>query len=271
MAMSEVVRRYYDDSVMREWERLEGPYRRFELASTIRLIEEFFPKRGRIVDIGGGPGRYAIELLKMGYAVTLIDLSGNAIAFAEEKLAELGLTADLIAADARDLSMIEDLSFDGALMLGPLYHIVDEEGRSAALSELRRIIKPGAPAIIGFINPWGIIRSGLTEFPHEYTVYERAAALLSPCVQAGEQEAFTEAAFVTPPHAIAELRAAGFAIETRAGVEGFAAGMLDEVERMAASDPEAYANVLRLVVETSTSPPYRDCTEHLHIVARRID
>jgi len=46
--------------------------------------------------------------------------------------------------------------------------------------------------------------------------------------------------------------------------------MLDEVERMAASDPNAYANVLRLVVETSTSPPYRDCTEHLHIVVRRI-
>jgi len=270
MRMSEVVRRYYDSDVTREWERLDDPYRRFELASTLRLIEEFFPREGRIADIGGGPGRYAIELAKRGYTVTLVDLSPNAIAFAEDKLAELGLTADLIAADARDLSMIEDASLDGALMLGPMYHIVEEEGRAAALSELCRILKPGSPAIVGFINPWGILRSGLTEFPEEYTPYERIASLLSSCVQAGDQEAFTEAAFITPPHAIAELRAAGFAVEARAGVEGFAAGMLDEVEKMASFDPEAYANVLRLVVETSTSPPYRDCTEHLHVVVRRI-
>jgi len=46
--MSEVVRRYYDEGVIQEWERLEGPYRRFELVSTLRLIEEFFPKEGRI-------------------------------------------------------------------------------------------------------------------------------------------------------------------------------------------------------------------------------
>jgi len=161
--MSDVVRRYYDGSVMREWERLDNPYRRFELVSTLRLIEEFFPKSGKVIDIGGGPGRYTIELLKMGYS-------------------ELGLTAELIAADARDLSMIESSSFDGALILGPLYHIVDEEGRSAALTELKRILKPGEPAIVGFINPWGIIRSGLTEFPKVYTDYERAAALLSTCI-----------------------------------------------------------------------------------------
>jgi len=204
--MSDVVRRYYDGSVMREWERLDNPYRRFELVSTLRLIEEFFPKSGKVIDIGGGPGRYTIELLKMGYSVTLVDLSARAIAFAKEKLDELGLTAELIAADARDLSMIESSSFDGALILGPLYHIVDEEGRSAALTELKRILKPGAPAIVGFINPWGIIRSGLTEFPKVYTDYERAAALLSTCIQAGEQEAFTEAAFVTPPHAIGDAR-----------------------------------------------------------------
>ena len=268
--MSEVVRRYYDEGVIREWERLEGPYRRFELVSTLRLIEEFFPKEGRIIDIGGGPGRYTIELSKLGYSVTLVDLSPRAIAFAEEKLEELGLTGELLVADARDLSMIDDSSFDGALILGPMYHIVEEEGRAAALSELHRILKPGAPAIVGFINPWGILRSGLTEFPKVYTDYERTAAFLSTCVQVGDQEAFTEAAFLTPPHAIGELRAAGFAIESRAGVEGFAAGMLDEVERLAATDPKGYENVLRLVADTSTLPAYRDSTEHLHVVVRRI-
>jgi len=268
--MSDVVRRYYDESVKREWERLDNPYRRFELAGTLSLIDGFFPASGEIIDIGGGPGRYAIELASRGYKVTLVDISPKAIGFAGERLAELNLEAKLICADARDLSVIGDSSFDAGLILGPMYHIVGEEGRSAALAELHRILKPGAPAIVGFINPWGILRSGLTEFPGEYAEYERVASLLSTCVQVGEQEAFTEAAFLTPPHAIGELRAAGFAIETRAGVEGFAAGMLDEVEEIASLDRTAYENILRLVVATSTSPPFRDCTEHLHIVVRKI-
>jgi S-adenosylmethionine-dependent methyltransferase len=75
---------------------------------------------------------------------------------------------------------------------------------------------------------------------------------------------------VTPPQAVAELRAAGFAVDTYAGVEGFAAGMLDEVERLAAEDPAAYEIVLRLVAETCDHPAYRDSTEHLHVIARSI-
>ncbi|HEC63055.1 MAG TPA: class I SAM-dependent methyltransferase, partial [Candidatus Acetothermia bacterium] len=50
--MSEVVRRYYDRQVEREWERLERPYRRLELVTTMHLIERYFPKSGHIVDIG---------------------------------------------------------------------------------------------------------------------------------------------------------------------------------------------------------------------------
>ncbi|MCX6094711.1 MAG: hypothetical protein NTY63_07835, partial [Candidatus Bipolaricaulota bacterium] len=95
--------------------------------------------------------------------------------------------------------------------------------------------------------------------------------LLATCIQAGEQRAFTEAAFLTPPQAITELREAGFAVDVRAGVEGFAAGMLDEVKKIAAEDPAAYSNVLRLVAETCDMPAYRDSTEHLHVVVRRLE
>ncbi len=269
--MSEVVQKYYDGCVEREWERLARPYRRFELASTLRLIDEHFPPAGRVVDVGGGPGRYTIELLRRGYRVTLIDLSPGNVAHARAELAESGLSADaVLQGDARNLSPIPDGEFDAALLLGPMYHIVNEADRRAALDELRRVLKPGAPAIVGFLNPWGILRSGLTEFPEQYSDEPAIRKLLTTCVQVGEQRAFTEAAFLTPPQAIAELRAAGFAIDTRAGVEGFAAGMLDAVERIAAEDPKAYEVVLRLVAETCDLPAFRDSTEHLHIVARAI-
>jgi SAM-dependent methyltransferase len=269
--VSEVVQQYYDGCVEREWDRLARPYRRFELVSTLRLIDEHFPPAGRIVDIGGGPGRYTIELARRGYKVTLIDLAAGNVARACQELARLGVaTEDVRQGNARDLSSIPDGEFDAALLLGPMYHLVDEAGRRAALDELRRVLKPGAPAIVGFLNPWGILRSGLTEFPEQYADEPAIRKLLATCVQVGEQEAFTEAAFLTPPQAIAELRAAGFAVDTRAGVEGFAAGMLDAVERIAAEDPAAYEVVLRLVAETCDLPAFRDSTEHLHVVVRSL-
>jgi S-adenosylmethionine-dependent methyltransferase len=151
-----------------------------------------------------------------------------------------------------------------------MYHIVDPADRAKALSEFRRILKPGAPGIVGFINPWGILRSGLEEFPDCFADRDHIRELLDTAIQVGEQRAFTEAAFLTPPQALSEIRSAGFAVETRAGVEGFASGMLNEVRRIAEADAAAYENVLRLVVETCTLPAYRDCTEHLHVVVRRI-
>jgi S-adenosylmethionine-dependent methyltransferase len=267
--MSEIVRRYYDQKVDAEWERLDRPYRRLELLSTLRLVEEYFPEAGSVADIGGGPGRYAIGLLRLGYRVTLVDLSENVVALAREKLEEQGLRAEEVrCADARDLSGLATSGFDGALCLGPMYHIVSADDRRAALLELRRILKPGAPAIVGFINPWGVLRSGLTEFPGFYAEYDTAAQLTDTYVKAGEQRAFTEAAFITPPRALRELRDAGFAVVTRAGVEGFASGALAPVDEIAEADPSAYETICRLVVETCMLPAYRDGTEHLHVVVR---
>ena len=51
-----MVRGYYDREVEREWGRLDHPYRRLELVTTLHLIAQHFPPAGHIADIGGGPG-----------------------------------------------------------------------------------------------------------------------------------------------------------------------------------------------------------------------
>jgi len=269
--VSDVVRAYYDESAERESNRLNHPYRQLELESTLRLIDEHFPKTGHVVDIGGGPGRYTIELLQRGYSVSLVDLSPQSIAFAEDALRHHGFHAErTVCADATDMKIIPDRCADAALLLGPMYHLVVSDDRKQALRELRRVLRPGAPAIVGYINPWGILRSGLYEFPEMYADAKRIRELLGSSVQVGEQRAFTEAAFIAPPDAIDELRTAGFAVEARAGVEGFAAGMLHEVVEIAETDPAAYDVIRSLAADTCEHPAYRDCTEHLHIVVRRL-
>lgn len=269
--MSDIVRDYYNEQAAMEWDRLSKPYPRLELVSTLRLIEEFFPPQGRIADIGGGPGRYTIELLRKGYRTTLVDLSEKAVALAQTQLADLGIVPEAVhAADARSLPMLETAGYDAALELGPMYHIVEQAERAKALRELHRILKPGAPAIVGFINPWGVLRGGLTEFPDQYSDEPLVRALLSIWTQVGVQTAFTEAAFLTPPQALQELREAGFAVECRAGVEGFASGARGPVTEIAESGSAAYDVVARLAADTATHPAFRDCTEHLHVVVRKI-
>lgn len=269
--MSEVVRNYYNAKVQEEWKRLTSPYRRFELLSTLQLVESFFPSHGRIADIGGGPGRYTIGLLERGYQVTLVDLSDENVAFARERLLEANVSADaVLAADARELSQLETSSFDAALCLGPMYHLVDQADRARALKELHRVLKPGAPAIVGFINPWGVLRAGLTEFPDFYSDESSVHQLLDVYIKAGEQSMFTESAFIPPPQALEELRAASFAVECRVGVEGFAAGCRDQILSIEERDPAAYDVIAKLVPTTAHHPAFRDCTEHLHVVVRKI-
>ncbi|MFP4473575.1 MAG: class I SAM-dependent methyltransferase [Candidatus Omnitrophota bacterium] len=69
----------------------------------------------KILDIGCGTGRHAIELTKRGYNVTGVDLSEDQIKWAKEKAQEAGLAIDFQTQDARNLPF--DGEFDLAIML----------------------------------------------------------------------------------------------------------------------------------------------------------
>ncbi|MFQ5884861.1 MAG: class I SAM-dependent methyltransferase, partial [Thermoplasmata archaeon] len=61
---------YYDRIGEKEWIRLvKDPYHQLEFEITMHFLREHLPKSGKILDAGGGPGRYAIELARMGYQV----------------------------------------------------------------------------------------------------------------------------------------------------------------------------------------------------------
>ena len=69
----------------------------------------------KIIDIGCGTGRHAIELAKRGYNVTGVDLSKNQIKRAREKAQEEGMNIKFQIQDARNLPF--DGEFDLAIML----------------------------------------------------------------------------------------------------------------------------------------------------------
>jgi ubiquinone/menaquinone biosynthesis C-methylase UbiE len=69
----------------------------------------------KVIDIGCGTGRHAIELTKRGYNVTGVDLSENQIKRAREKAQESGVAIDFQTQDARNLPF--ESEFDLAIML----------------------------------------------------------------------------------------------------------------------------------------------------------
>jgi ubiquinone/menaquinone biosynthesis C-methylase UbiE len=149
------VRKFYSIAAEREWMRLEHPTDgRVEFAVHKAWIGRYLPKApARVLDIGGGPGRYSLWLAEQGYRVTLADLSPELLALAKEKAKESAVAIeDFVEANATDLSPFADNSFDAVLCMGPLYHLVLEEDRRRVVAELRRVLKPGGTVFTAFLN-----------------------------------------------------------------------------------------------------------------------
>jgi S-adenosylmethionine-dependent methyltransferase len=263
--MTHPVRTFYDEHAQTEWDRADDPYSHIEYLSALALIERYFPPAGHVIDIGGGPGRYTIDLLKRGYSVTLLDLSEQELAIARQRIDSAGLRAEaILQGDACDLAVLPDTSFDAALHMGALYHLHDAQNRAAALRELHRILKPGAIAIAAYLNAWGLIRTGVADFPTNY-----------------EDSAFTDRMldegglgiwyWSNPERAQAEVQAAGFELITYAGAEGCVGGIRSLITTLADQHPAAYQNILRLAVQTSQLPQFRDGADHLQLVIKKPD
>lgn len=148
----ERVRVYYSE--LDEWSRLESPAGVLEFARTMRILDSHLAPRSRVLDLGGGPGRYTIELAKRGHHVVLADLSPVSLEQARARIAAAHVQDFVESIDeisAEDLSRYSDQSFDAVLALGPFYHLVSELERARAAREIARIVKPGGLTFVAFI------------------------------------------------------------------------------------------------------------------------
>ncbi|MCK4258011.1 MAG: hypothetical protein KAX49_03485 [Halanaerobiales bacterium] len=61
------VANYYNENVTKEFSRLNQDfYSSLEKKIVLHLIKKYFPKKAKILDVGGGPGTYSQELLELG-------------------------------------------------------------------------------------------------------------------------------------------------------------------------------------------------------------
>lgn len=264
------VKEYYDGNAEIEWERLNNPYRIVEFKSTLYLIDKYFNKGGKVIDIGSGPGRYSIELLKRGYDVELLDLSQNELNIAKIEIEKLGLAANNYhCKSALELESFEDESFDNILVMGPMYHLHSRDDREKVLIEVNRILKKNGVAIIAYINTWGALKAAVTEFPLEFVDDEKFESYLNGDLSFSEEESFTKTYFTTTDKAIKEVESAGFKVISYAGAEGFLSGIFSDIKNLANINPEIYENFINAAAKNCELKQYRDATEHVNIVVKK--
>ena len=146
---TEIIRDYYNKMVEVEWNRIAG---RPEFLLTCRFIDRYARPGDRVLDIGGGPGRYSLYLAEKGCDVTLFDLSDENVRFAVEQAKARNVKLNAVAGDARMVDQNFTEQFDHILLMGPMYHLLEESDRVRAVEAALRLLKPGGVIFISFIN-----------------------------------------------------------------------------------------------------------------------
>ncbi len=155
------VRRFFDASGEREWQRLEATLQgRSSHVVHRHILADFVQPGFRLLDAGSGPGRFAIDAVKMGARVTLADISNVQLELARKQLSESGLLDHVDGfhvADVLDLSAFEDASFDVVLAFGGVLSYTRDR-YDAALRELVRVVRPGGAVLVSVMSVYGIMR-----------------------------------------------------------------------------------------------------------------
>ena len=148
---ADLIRRFYDDHGEREWERLDDNPRARVIFHVHRWYLQQFIKPGQhVLDAGAGPGRFTIELAKLGATVTVGDISPRQLDLNRQKLEEAGLepqVAQRVQLDIVDCSQFGDESFDAVVCYGsPLSYVQERAGD--AIGELLRVTKRGGHLLL---------------------------------------------------------------------------------------------------------------------------
>ncbi len=118
----------------------------------------------KILDVGCGTGRHAIELTRRGYQVTGIDLSEAQLRRAREKADQENLTVRFLRHDARNLPFEEE--FDAAIMLceGGFPLMETDEMNYQILENVAGSLKKEAVFILTTLNALYPLSRPLNEF-----------------------------------------------------------------------------------------------------------
>lgn len=263
MTGMEHVENYYEK--YDEWNRLER--HRIEFEITKKYLDKFIPANSRILDIGGGPGRYSIYLASKGHKVTLLDLAQKHIDIAREKAEESNVQLEgYIHGNALELSEYDLGKFDAVLLMGPLYHLTSKEDREKSVRDALSLLKPQGIIIATFISAYASLIDIIKNYPEELKDAEQVLKYLWNGVN-NEEEGFTSAYFIKPEEAQNFMAEFGLKEMAFAGIEGLSAIPEQRINELSLDVFEKYIEV---IYKLSEDPHTFASCEHYLYAGRKI-
>ena len=235
---------------------VDNSHGRLEYMMTMDILKEYLPGSGTILDLGGGAGIYSFPLAEAGYQVVLADLSPDLIEQARQEKEKRG-TSGLMACDivnATDLSMYADGQFDAVLLLGPLYHLIEESERKQCVSEVYRVLKPGGTVIASFI-PWATGSIAIVDRyfrdPRQVNITNLKEVFRSGRFTNMAEWGFQEGYYPSSDEIDELFRNFGFSKKLIRSVRGFGFGREEIICGLEEKDPEMFKTIIGMINETA--------------------
>jgi ubiquinone/menaquinone biosynthesis C-methylase UbiE len=258
---------FYNSQVEQEGARLVRHQLEHDL--TWRYLKRYLPTQGSILEVGAATGGYTLDLARLGYTVTAVDMSSALLEVCRRRLAEAGLAqqARLVQADARDLGALPGRDFDAALLMGPLYHLVELADRQQALKEIYARLKPGGVIFTAFISRYGIMGDLMQRMPDWIEDRAEVRAILDTgqdpdhWPRGGFRGYFARVDEIAPLH-----ESLGFSTMTLAGVEPAIAADDASYNQLQGSRRALWLDLLE---EISAEPSIIGASRHLLYIGKK--
>lgn len=104
------------------------------------MLERYVPAGARVLDVGLGTGANALTMTRLGYAVTGVEPSQDAIAFAKQKVPDVPVIQSMFPSSA-----VPEAAFDAVVLLDVLEHFEDD---GVALRGVATALRPGGIVLI---------------------------------------------------------------------------------------------------------------------------
>lgn len=121
-----------------------------EFITTTSYIDKYLKPGDKILEVGAGTGAYSLYYANKGYQVDAIELVQANVNTMKMKITDK-MNINAIQGNALDLSNYNDNTFDITLVLGPLYHLFDQNEVNKAIEEAIRVTKKGGKIYFAFI------------------------------------------------------------------------------------------------------------------------
>jgi 2-polyprenyl-3-methyl-5-hydroxy-6-metoxy-1,4-benzoquinol methylase len=162
---AEEIRAFYNEySAEREWARFDTPLGQVQLHVISRFLLDWVPQESRVLDVGSGPGRFAIQLARQGCRVALLDVSDTMIAAARERVRAAKVEPRVEGfhrASLFDIGRMDLGRYDVVLCLGGALNYYPEH-MPDALRALKSALAPGGCLIGTVMSTVGALGSSLS-------------------------------------------------------------------------------------------------------------